>query len=465
MLLRYFYDRSLAQASYLVACQQCGEAMIIDPARDISPYLEAARAEGVRIAHVAETHIHADFVSGARELAHAAGARLYLSAEGGSDWLYRYDDGNVHWLKNGAVIEIGAVRLDVLHTPGHTPEHLIFQLTDTAAANRPMGIFTGDLLFAGDIGRPDLLETAAGVMDTKEAGALDQFDNLRLLEALPDYLQIWPGHGAGSACGKALGAVPSTTLGYERLFNPAFQIDDAERFVEWLLDSQPETPRYFAQMKRLNRDGPALLAALPPVERLEGFILPEIMDDGLVIDTRSAEAFSAGHAPGTINILPTDKFSTYAGWLVDYARPVYLIADSGQVERLVRDLRAVGVDNIPGYFPADRLDAYFTQTLERAAPATAAGWLDAGAAALLDVRNRSEVESARIAGAQHILYGQLPDRLDELPTDTTLVVFCATGVRSQLAASLLQARGFSRVVVMEDGIEGWQAAGLPVQTG
>jgi hydroxyacylglutathione hydrolase len=464
MLLKYFYDRALAQASYMVACQKCGEAIIIDPARDVTPYLEAARIEGMRIAHVTETHIHADFVSGARELAHQTGAKLYLSGEGGPDWLYRYDDGNIQLLKNGDVIAVGEVRLDVIHTPGHTPEHLIFQLTDTAGANRPMGLFTGDLLFVGDIGRPDLLETAAGIMNTKEAGALDQFDNLRLLEALPDFLQIWPGHGAGSACGKSLGAVPSSTLGYEKLFNPAFQIEDVDRFVDWLLDGQPETPRYFAQMKHVNREGPALLGTLSPVEPLEGFILPEAVKDGLVIDTRSAEAFAVGHHPNTINILPTDKFSTYAGWVVDFSRPVYLIAETELVERLVRELRAIGVDNIPGYFTPARVENYFTQTLELLSPEAAAAQIESGNALLLDVRNASELESERIDGAQHIMYGLLPDHLDELPTDKPIIVHCASGVRSQLAASLLQTHGFTKVASMDGGLDDWKAAGLPIIT-
>ncbi len=461
MLLKYFYDRALAQASYMVACQKCGEAIIIDPARDVTPYLEAARAEGVRIAHVTETHSHADFVSGARELAHQTGARLYLSGEGGADWQYRCDNGSVQLLKNGDVIEIGAVRLDVLHTPGHTPEHLIFQLTDTAGANRPMGLFTGDLLFVGDIGRPDLLETAAGILNTKEAGALDQFDNLRLLEALPDFLQIWPGHGAGSACGKSLGAVPSSTLGYEKLFNPAFQIEDVDRFVDWLLDDQPETPRYFAQMKRVNRDGPALLHTLPPIDPLEGFILPDVIHDGLVIDARSAEAFAAGHFPGTINIPPTDKFSTYAGWLVDYARPVYLIADAPDGERLTRELRAIGVGNLPGDFRPEEADDHLTRNLERLTPEAAAARLEMGEALLLDVRSRSEVESERIEGAQHIMYGLLPDHLDELPTDKPIIVHCTSGIRSQVAASLLQARGFTHVASMSGGLDRWKAEGLP----
>lgn len=465
MLLKYFYDRALAQASYMVACQRCGEAIIIDPARDVTPYLEAARTEGVRIAHVTETHIHADFVSGARELAHQTGAKLYLSAEGGTDWQYAFTDKNIQLIRNGDVIEIGAVRLDVIHTPGHTPEHVIFQLTDTAAANRPMGLFTGDLLFVGDIGRPDLLETAVGIMNTREAGALDQFDNMRLLEALPDFLQIWPGHGAGSACGKALGAVPSTTLGYEKLFNPAFQIEDVDRFVDWLLDGQPETPRYFGHMKRVNREGPALLSTLPPVEPLEGFILPDAVKDGLVIDTRSAEAFAAGHYPGTINILPTDKFSTYVGWLVDYSRPVYLIVEAELVGRLVQELRAIGVDNLPGYFLPTEIDSHFTQTLELLTPSTAAARLERGDALLLDVRNASEVESERIEGAQHIMYGLLPDHLNELPADKPIIIHCASGIRSQLAASLLQAHGFSHVSSMAGGLSGWREAGLPVVEG
>ena len=229
MLLRYFYDPKLAQASYMVACQTTGKAVIIDPGRNIELYLEAAAEEGVEIIAATETHIHADFVSGCRELAERVGVTLYLSGEGGPDWQYQYlANYPHHLLEDGDSWYIGNIKFEAMHVPGHTPEHLAFRVMDGTALAVPMGIFSGDFVFAGDVGRPDLLETAAGLKGTKEESARALFQSLQRLKHLPDYLQIWPGHGAGSACGKALGAVPSTTLGYERLANWAFQIEDLD---------------------------------------------------------------------------------------------------------------------------------------------------------------------------------------------------------------------------------------------
>jgi len=455
MLLRNFYDKSLAQASYLIGCQETHEALVIDPARDITPYLDAARAEGLHITHVTETHIHADFVSGSRELAARTGARLYLSAMGGADWQYRFAATLLH---DGDSWRVGNVLVEAIHTPGHTPEHLMFQITDTLNANLPIGLISGDCLFVGDVGRPDLLETAAGVAGTKELGARQQFANIQRLKTMPDYLQVWPGHGAGSACGKALGAVPSSTIGYEKLFNPAFQFDDETAFVRWLLDGQPEPPRYFAQMKRVNRDGPTLLADVPTPQPIS---LEQVMaSGGLVIDGRSMKAFSRGHLPGVLGIPATDSFSTYAGWFINYEAPTVLIADDGKVERLIHDLRAIGVDNLPGHLSASDTTA-FDQPLEVIDAPMLAVRLDE--VYLLDVRGASEYNEVRIPGAHHIMLGYLPRHLDSLPRDRMIVAQCASGVRSQVAASLLQKQGFTHVSHLKGGIEAWERAGLPVE--
>jgi hydroxyacylglutathione hydrolase len=463
MLLKYFYDHELAQASYMVGSQESGEALVIDPARHIEPYLRAARQEGLRITQVTETHIHADFVSGSRELAARTGARLYLSAMGGADWAYAFADEETVLLHDGDSWTLGGIRIDVLHTPGHTPEHLIFQVTD-AGAQTPMGLFTGDCLFVGDVGRPDLLETAVGMRNTSEAGARDQFRNVQRLKTMPDYLQVLPGHGAGSACGKALGAMPSSTIGYEKLVNPAFQIDGEDAFVRWLLQGQPETPRYFAQMKRVNRLGPALLGELNQPKPLERFILPEVQKDGaLVIDARSAESYVRSHVPGTLSIPPGRQFSTYAGWFVDYAAPTYLIADEARIDDLVRQLRAIGVDNIPGYFLSQHLNG--TQSLPTLSVEEAAEHIQSGRALLLDVRSQSEHENEHIEGARHLFYGTLPEHIDELSPESEIIIHCTSGTRSQIAASLLQSYGFSDVANMRGGIDAWRKAGLPVVEG
>jgi len=260
MILRTIYTDELAQASYLVGCSATGEALIIDPTRDIEQYIQIAASKDLHITAVTETHIHADFVSGARELAQCTGAQLYLSDAGPAEWKYRYA-ANAHakLLQDGEIFKVGNIRLQALHTPGHTPEHLSFLLTDTAGADQPMGLFTGDFVFVGDVGRPDLLERAAGIKGTMELGARQLFHSIQKLHDLPDYLQIWPGHGAGSACGRALGAVPQSTLGYEKRFNWAFSVNDEDTFVQAVLEGQPEPPFYFAEMKRVNKEGPSIL--------------------------------------------------------------------------------------------------------------------------------------------------------------------------------------------------------------
>lgn len=465
MLLKYFYDRYLAQASYLIGCAATGEALVIDPARDITPYLQAARHEGLRITQVADTHIHADYVSGAQELAAATGARLYLSAMGGAEWQYVYPDENIVRLQGGDTWNVGRIRIQAIHTPGHTPEHMIYQITDTAAADRPMGLFTGDCLFVGNIGRPDLLDEVAGFSGTKEIGARGQFGNIQFLKTLPDYLQIWPGHGAGSACGKGLGAMPSSTLGYEKLFNPAFQIDDEDAFIDWLLEGQPEAPRYFAQMKTVNQRGPALLNTLPDPPRLPESALTEALAAGhLVIDTRSGADFARQHIPGTVHIPASEQsFSTYAGWYVRYDAPTYLIADAADLQRIMMLLRAIGVDHIGGVFPPEVV-AGGQGVIEQVSPAKAAALLREGAF-LLDVRGADEYQSAHIAGAVHIPMGVVPSRISELPDGVPLVVQCGGGVRSQVVASLLQRAGRRGVHNLAGGIDAWIREKFPVEQG
>ncbi len=343
MLLRYFYDDKLAHASYLVGCQATGEAIVIDPNRDVEMYLQVAEANNMQIVGATETHIHADFVSGSREIAERTGARLYVSDEGDENWKYQFLDGYDHkLLKDGDEFWAGNVKLTVMHTPGHTPEHISFLLTDTAKTQEPVGIFTGDFVFVGDVGRPDLLEEAAGMVGTADVGARQMFHSLQRFATLPEYLQVWPAHGAGSACGKALGAVPSTTVGYEKLFGWAFQIDEEEAFVEALLAGQPEAPKYFAEMKKVNKVGPRVLnggphPALLPCSRMGGLTEKK----AVIVDTRSAEQYAAGYVPGTINI-PQEMLASWAGWLLDYETPFYLIVDPENLADAVDSLIYIG---------------------------------------------------------------------------------------------------------------------------
>jgi hydroxyacylglutathione hydrolase len=318
----------------------------------------------------------------------------------------------------------------------------------------------------GDVGRPDLLEEAAGYKGTKEIGARQQFQTVARFKALPDYLQIWPGHGAGSACGKALGAIPSTTLGYEKLFNPAFAFDREDAFVNWLLDGQPEAPKYFAQMKKVNKLGPPLTSALPMPVNFDRATLDAVIEDGgQVFDLRNRGQFAFAHVPGAINV-PTgnNTYITYLGWLVDYARPVYILLPSIDAEReTLADLRAIGIDYVPGYFSPEVL-THRTQALPVVTARELAKRLPQNGIVLVDVRGKSEYAERHIVGARHIPLGYLVDRLEMLPKASTIVTLCASGYRSQIAASLLQAAGFENVVALNEGTECWSKF-LPTESG
>jgi hydroxyacylglutathione hydrolase len=469
MVVRRFYDTKLAQASYLIGAMESGEAVVIDPNRAIDQYMRAADEDGLRITHVTETHIHADFLSGSRDLAAETGAALLLSDEGGPDWHYAFaESAGAELLKDGSFFNVGSVRVDVMHTPGHTPEHLTFLVTDTHNATEPLAAVTGDFIFVGDVGRPDLLERAAQHIGTMEGAARTLFKSIQRFQPLPDFLQLWPGHGAGSACGKALGAVPQTTLGYERRFNWAFKVGDEESFVERVLAGQPDPPRYFAEMKRLNRLGPRRRSEIPPPERQPAGRLTDLLsNDALVIDTRSAADYAAGHVTGTINIPLNKAFTTWAGWLVPYTVDFYLIVDklgASTLGQARQDLAMIGLDRIAGYFFWDELAALHPQ-LQTTAQISAehlAG--ERNSVHVLDVRSPAEYEEGHLSGAQHIPLGELRDRLDEVPTDRPVVVQCLGGTRSAIAASILQAHGYSGVINFAGGYSAWRAAGFDTES-
>lgn len=468
MLLERYYEESLAQASYLIGCERSHEAVVIDPNREIEQYVRAAAAHRMRIVAVTETHIHADYLSGSRALAAAANARLLLSGHGGDSWHYRNADGAT-LLRDGGSLEVGAVRLEVLHTPGHTPEHVVFLVTDRANGDRPMGMVSGDFIFVGDVGRPDLLERAAKVAGSMDQAARELYASLQRVAPLPDYLQIWPGHGAGSACGKALGAVPQTTLGYERLFNPAFQQKREADFVRWVLADQPEPPPYFAVMKRLNRDGP------PPPRRRNG--LPQLVASAVleairacwVVDLRGSSDFARGHVRGTINIPAAPQtFPTYAGTVLTYDRPIMLVAKSAeQAESAARRLALIGLDDVQGWIPFETLrasEADRLATVKAVDPPQLARELDGNGPRVIDVRGRSEWNDGHLPRATHIYLGELMERLDDAARNDRIIVHCASGTRSSIAASLLMARGFTDVSNLAGGYDAWRRAGLPVET-
>lgn len=464
MLLKYFYDERLAHASYLVGCQRAKIAVVVDPGRDIDEYLQVAEREGVKIVAVAETHIHADYVSGARELADRVGAKLYVSDEGPQAWKYQYVDQYQHQLlHDGDAFMLGNIKFEVLHTPGHTPESISFVVTDQGGgADRPMGIFTGDFVFVGSIGRPDLLEEAAGLVGTAEPGARELFTSIERFKALPDYLQVWPSHGAGSACGKGLGAIPSSTVGYEKLFNPALQFTDEEEFVQYILADQPEAPKYFAVMKRVNKEGPVVLGADHHHAMLELSDLPHALEVGTVVDLRPAPQFAAAHLPNTLNI-PLNMLSAWAGWILDYDRPVYLLCESQQLEEAARLLHKIGVEKIAGGFDIQvaLASGKLTGSHVEGHPHELQSAIESGEAMLIDVRSLAEWQEGRIEQAEHFFLGRLPHTVDKLPADKQIIVQCRSGARSAIGVSVLKAAGFKNVVNLTGGYMAWKAAGYP----
>lgn len=446
MLLRYFYDEKLAQASYMVGCQMTGEAIVIDPARNIEPYLQEAKKEGMNIVATAETHIHADFVSGSLELAKRTGSKAYLSDEGDASWKYAFaKEIDAQLVKEGDTFKIGNVTLEVMHTPGHTPEHISFLLYDRNQT-QPMGIFTGDFVFVGDIGRPDLLEEAAGVKGTTAIGAEQMFDSLKKFMALPDFVQVWPGHGAGSACGKALGAIPTSTVGYEKTTNWALQMTDKDAFIKELTTDQPEPPNYFAMMKKVNKEGIQVTTEVARPEVVGSDRLDTLVEETQVVDTRKGEDFANGHVPGTINIPYNNKFVSWTGWLVNFDKDITLIASADDVDQVQTDLQSIGLDRLRFVVPVEELDAsLLTETYTDVTAEEAIEAAEKGDVFVLDVRNATEWNASHYEKAERILLGKLARDHEGLPTDRTIAVHCASGVRSRMAASVLQSLGYKDI--------------------
>lgn len=457
MYFQHVYDKTLAQASYFVGCQAKGEAIVIDAKRDIDTYLEIAKQNNMKITHIAETHIHADFLSGSRELAAVTGAKMYLSDEGGEGWQYEFDHAG---LKHGDKITVGNLTLEVLHTPGHTPESISFLLTDNPAADKPVMVFTGDFVFVGDIGRPDLLEKAAGFTGTQEKGARQMYESIKRFARLPEYVQVWPAHGAGSACGKALGAVPSSTVGYEKIRNWAFQyINDEKGFVDYLLEGQPEPPKYFAMMKKLNKVNRPLLIEVPkhPILTKEEFA--DAYRKGIkVIDTRNKFDFAKEHLPGSINIQGNNSFSTWCGWILNYEEQFILVADEGQREDLTRKLMRIGLDNIYGFVDDITSLGIKTQSSKIIDIEEFSSYIGKEGVQIVDVRGESEYKSGHVKGADNIFVGTLENNLDKIDKNKEVIIHCQSGDRSAIAQSLLARHGIE-VKNYSAGMKEWGEKG------
>ena len=458
MLLERIYDEDLAQASYFIGCQAKSEAIVVDARRDVAEYLDLARRHGMRIVAVTETHIHADYLSGTRELAAATGADIYVSGEGGKDWQYGFEADR---LRHGDTISIGNITVEARHTPGHTPEHLTMLVTDGAFSDTPGYALTGDFVFAGDLGRPDLLDEAAGGVETRFEGARQLFASLRdEFLALGDHVQVFPAHGAGSACGKALGALPSTTVGYERLnawWAPYLRAGDEQGFIDELLDGQPDAHAYFARMKRENRDGPALLGPLTALGAIQNADLARRLaaDEMIFVDTRDQHAVHAGTVDRSLNIPGIAKAASYGAWVYDpekESRPLVLLAASQQDAEQMRDhLVRVGIDTVAGY--TSSLDG-----LPMTEPATIlpADLGSVDAAMLLDVRNKTEHADGHIPGSAQLSGGRVLWNLGQLPDDGIIVTYCQSGVRNSVAASALRRAGYD-IVELEGSYAGWSA--------
>lgn len=437
MFFKQFYDNNLSQASYLVGCQRTGEAIIIDPVRDLSKYIEVADTENLTITQATETHIHADFASGIRDAAEQLNANIYVSGESDDQLSYKNMPKQTQFVKHQDIIYVGNIKLEVLHTPGHTPESISFLLTDEGGgSNIPMGLFSGDFIFVGDIGRPDLLEKSVQMEGSTEISAKQMYQSIESVKHLSDYIQIWPGHGAGSSCGKALGAVPMTTLGYEKINNWAFNVNDETKFVETLISNQPAPPHHFAQMKKINQFGMSLYQPYN--------IYPSLENKRIAFDLRSKEAFHGGHIKGTINI-PYDKnFINQIGWYLDFEKSIDLIGDKFTVEQAAYTLQLIGFNNVAGYrLPKPEIK---TQSIHSAD-------ITGEEVHVLDVRNEEEWNNGHLEQAVNIPHGKLLNEKIPFNKEDKIYVHCQSGVRSSIAVGILESKGFENVVNISEGYQ------------
>jgi hydroxyacylglutathione hydrolase len=470
-----FLETKLAQNSYLIGCQETGEAIVIDPMRDIDRYLEIALKESLKIVAVAETHIHADYLSGLREFAERFGTLVLVSDEGTEEWKYDWvmnSNYNYRLLNSSDSFQIGNIKFEVIHTPGHTPEHISFIVSDLIGGEgNPMGILSGDFVFAGDVGRPDLLESAAGQMGTMKPSAKELYYSLQTFKTLPNHLQLWPGHRAGSACGKSMSSVPVSTVGYELQSNQAIkETADEQKFVDYILYGQPEPPMYFPRMKRDNRIGPKLLGKIPEPDKFSGGNLDEIVagNNAAIVDTRTWEEYKTGHINGSIFAPLNNSFCTVTGSYITPDVPIYLIIDEKQLKDAVIALIRIGLDNVPGFITPDDLlvyqknDGELIESKEVGTPELKTK-LNGEDVFLLDVRGASELdEIGYIKGAYNIAHTRLHYRFNEIPRDKIVMVQCRTGSRSKYAFSFLEKKGFN-VAHFTGGILEWINAGNTVE--
>ena len=460
LVFKTIQTEGIAELSYLVGDDDEGVAAIFDPRADVDVYSDMAREAGVAITHIFETHIHADLVSGSRELcARVESAKIYNSSEGGAE--YGFDREKVN---DGDRFEFGEVLVTARHTPGHTPEHLSYLLADVDHPDEPWGILTGDSLFVSSAGRPDLL----GEKHTKQL-AEQQFHTLRdFYLKMPDHVMIYPNHGAGSPCGADIGARMSSTIGYERKFNKFLQFADAKAFTDFAIKTAPPVPHYYPVMKRVNAQGPEILGNLPRVPALPPKAFKEAIEkkSGVLVDTRMMLAFGGGHIPGALNIGGSPILSIWAGWMLDPDQAILLVLESDDdLEDVVRLFVRTGYTKFTGYltggmkawdaagFPLERIGQMSVHELnERKASLQ-----------VIDVRSPGEWKKGHVPGAQHIFVPELRKRMNELDRNKPTAVYCGSGYRASIATSILKTAGFNELWNVPGSWEAWKKAKLPVE--
>lgn len=460
MRLQRFEVPGLSHYSYIL--ESGASAVVVDPRRDFDLYVDYAAGRNLKITHVLETHIHADYASGALELAKATGAELWLSGhDTGEDFEYQFAHREA---KDGDVLEVDGMKLQALYTPGHTPEHISFLVSENDRC--PLALLSGDFVFVGSLGRPDLLGEAA-----KQKLAEQLYESVtRRLTGLPDGLEIHPAHGAGSMCGSGMGDRAHSTLGYERVCNVFFGTRDKKAFVDLILSTVPPFPEYYKRMKRVNSAGPKLLGGSPGGQAFSPREFHQVMEkeQAVVVDLRRPEAFGGAHIPGAFSVGAGALFSMWAAWVVPYDRPILLVSEEGDNEEARRGLIRVGLDEVRGYLKGGMkawIEAGYPQAhVAQASVRELEARLQPDGIQVLDVRTDAEWRGGHIRGAQHIMGGYVAERVKEIPRDRPLYVICGSGYRSSVTASILKRAGFEDVTNVVGGMNAWRAAGLPVES-
>ncbi|TVM31897.1 MBL fold metallo-hydrolase [Oceanidesulfovibrio marinus] len=455
MFFRQIQVQGLGCLSYVLGCPQAGTMIVVDPKRDIQDYLDISRDEGMRITHIVDTHVHADHVSGAHELASRTGAEICMHPDSPVDFTFTP-------LPEGHVLQAGNARLRVLHTPGHTPHSISLVVSDLARSEEPWMLLTGDLLFVGDIGRPDL--AGSEILDAQVKNLYNSL--FEKVGGLPEFLEVYPAHGAGSLCGKGMSPKNSSTLGYEMRHNPRLQYGSFEEFAGEMGGEFPLRPKSFTHIISTNMNGAPLLDRCPLERALTVSDFEKLMAEGaVVIDTRDGPAFGGSHIPGSLNIGFEKSMANWVGMVVDPKADILLVVqDRPAYDAMRTELHRIGYDNILGYLSGGIQAWIFAgkpvDKLEQVSGAELAERLQNGdRPALLDVRTDAEWDGGFIHGAQHMSFNEILDACCSLPTDEEVVVYCGSGYRSNMAGSYMQAHGYANVKSLAGGVMAWSRAG------